>query len=114
MDESHLIAAIRYVEMKPVAAGLVSSPAEYRWSSARGHSENTHDMLATVFPFPYLILNWVDYLRLSSEKELKMMKDHEKTGRPLGSNSFIDKIEHAVGRILRPQKPGPKKKRHNS
>ena len=43
-------------------------------------------------------------MRLSSEKELKMMKGHEKTGRPLGSNSFIDKIEHAVGRVLRPSK----------
>ena len=43
-------------------------------------------------------------MRLSSVNELKMMKGHEKTGRPLGSNSFIDKIEHAVGRVLRPSK----------
>ena len=80
MDESHLFAAIRYVEMNPVAAGLVSTPAEYRWSSARAHIE-----------------------------ELKILKRHEHTGRPLGSERFIDKMEQAMGRVLRPQNPVPKR-----
>ena len=30
MDENHLLAAVRYVEMNPVAAGLVDVPEEYR------------------------------------------------------------------------------------
>ncbi len=37
LDEQHLLTATRYVEMDPVKAGLVSTPRQYRWSSARAH-----------------------------------------------------------------------------
>ena len=37
LDEPHVHAAVRYVEMNPVRAGLVSLPEDYPWSSARGH-----------------------------------------------------------------------------
>ena len=33
---------------------------------------------------------------------------HERTGRPLGTDSFIGRLENAPGRILHKQKPGPK------
>ena len=32
------------------------------------------------------------------------------TGRPLGSDKFIAKVERIAGRLLRKQKPGPKKR----
>jgi putative transposase len=46
--ESALNAAIRYVHDNPVAAGLVSAPEEFAWSSARrflkeGRLESTSD-----------------------------------------------------------------------
>ncbi|MGH2506760.1 MAG: REP-associated tyrosine transposase [Ktedonobacteraceae bacterium] len=34
LDEEHYFAALRYVERNPLRAGLVRSPAVYRWSSA--------------------------------------------------------------------------------
>jgi putative transposase len=37
MDENYLLAAVRYVEMNPVAAGLVKKPEDYPWSSAKAH-----------------------------------------------------------------------------
>lgn len=37
MDESHLWAAVRYVELNPVRAGLVALAQHYRWSSAAAH-----------------------------------------------------------------------------
>ncbi len=111
MDESHLLAAIRYVEMNPVAAGMVPNPAEYRWSSARAHLEETDDVLAAPFPFRDMIPDWKDFLRLSSDEEVKKLKRHEKSGRPMGNDGFVDKMEQTLGRVLRPQKPGPKKKR---
>ena len=33
---------------------------------------------------------------------------HERTGRPLGSDGFVARLERRLGRALRPQKPGPK------
>ena len=110
LDEPHLLAAVRYVEMNPVAAGLVSHPAEYRWSSARAHTKGIADALTSPSPLQTMIPDWQDYLQLSSEEELKTLKLHEKTGRPLGSNSFVEQMEQALGRTLRPQRPGPKKK----
>jgi putative transposase len=110
MDENHLLAAIRYVEMNPVAAEMVVKPEEYRWSSARSHLEGTEDMLASSFPLHNLILDWKDLLHLSSEEELKILKRHEYTGRPLGHDSFVAKLEKTSGRVLRPQRPGPNKK----
>jgi putative transposase len=104
------MAAIRYVEMNPVAAEMVVNPAEYRWSSAKSHLKGTEDMLASSFPLHNLIPSWKDLLHLSSEEELKILKRHEHTGRPLGRDSFIAKVEEIPGRVLRPQRPGPKKK----
>jgi len=37
MDEAHLHACLRYVELNPVRAGLVDRPEDWRWSSARAH-----------------------------------------------------------------------------
>jgi putative transposase len=57
-----------------------------------------------------MISNWKEFLRLSTGDELKILQQHERTGRPLGSGSFVEEIEQKIGRILRPQRPGPKKK----
>jgi putative transposase len=110
MDEFHLLAAVRYVEMNPVAAGLVADPADYPWSSASAHLDGTADRLASASPLPDMISNWKEFLRLSTGDELKILQQHERTGRPLGSGSFVEEIEQKIGRILRPQRPGPKKK----
>jgi len=109
MDEPHLLAAIRYVEMNPVAAGIVSDPAQYRWSSARAHLEGTDDLLASPFPLHDMVPRWDDLLYLSSDEELKILKRHEHTGRPLGSDGFVEDMEQTLGRTLKPQKPGPKR-----
>lgn len=34
---------------------------------------------------------------------------HERTGRPLGDGDFIGRIEEAICKVLRRQKPGPRK-----
>jgi putative transposase len=35
MDDAHLMAAVRYVELKPVAARMLALAGDWRWSSAR-------------------------------------------------------------------------------
>jgi len=37
MDDAHLMAAVRYVERNPVAAGLVDRAEQWPWSSAASH-----------------------------------------------------------------------------
>ncbi len=43
LDESHLWAAVRYVERNPVRAGLVEIAQRYPWSSAAAHCGLRHD-----------------------------------------------------------------------
>ena len=36
-EDEHFLACLRYIELNPVRAGMVSEPGEYRWSSYRAH-----------------------------------------------------------------------------
>ena len=114
MDEQHLLATARYIEMNPVAADLVEKPQNYRWSSARAHIEGKDDDLVKVAPLLDLISDWSSFLTLSSEDELDLLHRHERTGRPLGTPGFVETLEQTLGRVLQPQKPGPKKKDNDS
>jgi len=52
-----------------------------------------------------------DFLAIDAQKpEIELLRKHERTGRPLGVDSFIGTMELLLGRKLKPQKPGPKKK----
>lgn len=110
MDEHHLLAAARYIEMNPVAAGLAESPGDYPWSSAQAHLSGERDGLTTIKPLISRVPEWSDFLSLSTEEELNILKKHEKTGRPLGKDAFITTLEKHLQRVLRPQKRGPKPK----
>ena len=110
MDEQHLLAAARYVEMNPVAADLVENPADYRWSSARAHLTGQDDDLVKVAPLLDLVPDWYGFLQLSPPEEVDLFHRHERTGRPMGSDGFVANLERLMQRTLSPQKPGPKKK----
>ena len=109
MDESYLLAAMRYVEMNPVAAGLVDHPREYRWSSACAHLERQDDQLVKVAPLLDIVGDWSRFLSPSAPGELDLLQRHERNGRPLGTPAFVERLEQSLGRVLAPMKPGPKK-----
>jgi putative transposase len=48
MDEVHLLAAVFYVSLNPVRAGLVVHAADWAWSSARAHLTGKDDELVTL------------------------------------------------------------------
>jgi len=51
--ESYALACYRYVELNPVAAGIVRDPEAYRWSSHRANAGRAHSSLITPHPaFP--------------------------------------------------------------
>jgi putative transposase len=107
MDEPHLIAAARYVELNPVRAGLVPDAGEWPWSSAGPHLKGRDDCLVRTAPLLAMIPDWRALLNSAvREEELRDLREHGRTGRPLGSASFLDRLETMVGRILRPQKGG--------
>jgi len=115
MDESYLLAAARYIELNPVRAGLCAEAGEYAWSSAAAHLRASDDELAKVEPLLALVDDWKGLLAWGiEEKQAEEIRSHEKTGRPLGSTSFIGKLEKQLDRVLHKMKPGPKRKKDDN
>jgi len=111
MDEPYLLATARYVELNPVRARLVADPCEWPWSSARAHIVGRDDQLVKVAPLLGMIGDWRAFLKSAMpEEELRDIRRHARTGRPLGDESFLARLEEMVGRVLKPQKRGPKPK----
>jgi len=116
MDRESLATCSRYVEQAPVRARLVAHPRDWRWSSARAHlkvkgKDNLVDRRA--------LLDVVDDWRralgvLLPSAEVKLIAARERTGRPLGSPTFVNRLEKRLGRTLARQRPGPKPKRKKS
>jgi putative transposase len=108
MDEPYLVAAARYVELNPVRAKLVPSPAAWPWSSARAHLSGRNDCLVKVAPLLAMIADWSAFLKSAvPEEELRDVRRHGRAGRPLGDETFLGRLEERVGHALRPQKRGP-------
>jgi putative transposase len=109
MDEGYLLAAARYVELNPVRAGLVEEPWSYPWSSAQAHVTGVDDHLVHAAPLRAMVQDWRGLLLSPlSEQGIDALRKYERTGRPLGNERFVDKLEATLGRILRRQKPGRK------
>ena len=45
------------------------------------------------------------------EDDGDLVRRHERTGHPLGTPAFVDRLERLLRRMLKPQKRGPKPKR---
>jgi putative transposase len=111
MDETYLLASALYVEMNPVRANLAPDAASWPWSSARAHLTGKDDELVKVAPLLEMVGDWKQFLAGAEDERLDNIRRHERTGRPLGADSFVEQLETAVGRTLTREKPGPKGKR---
>lgn len=110
MDETHLWAAVRYVETNPVRAGLALRAEAYRWSSAAAHCGLREDaVVSRAFPSPGAISNWADFLGDGREESTahEHIRRQTRTGRPIGSSTFLDQLEQQLGRVVRPKRRGP-------
>ncbi|MEI8374237.1 MAG: hypothetical protein WCJ35_15550 [Planctomycetota bacterium] len=109
MDEPHLLAAARYVELNPVRAKLANHAGERPRSSARAHLSGHDDRLGKVAPLGSMIDDWEGFLnRALREEELGKLRDHGRTSWPHGDETFLVRLEPLVGCPVKPQKPGRK------
>jgi putative transposase len=107
MDEAHLHACVRYVELNPVRAGLVARPEDWPWSSARAHLGQGGDGLTVLQPMHDRIDDWGAYLDLGLAKpERDAIRAAEGACRPLGGSAFLDRVAAALGRDVRPPRRG--------
>ena len=110
MDGPHLRAAVPYVEDNPVRAGLCERAADWQWSSAAEAEGRA----------PVCLVDWELRDRLLEERNaadstglgdiVEAIRLHSRTGRPLGTEAFVQGVEVVTGRCLRPRKRGRKPK----
>jgi putative transposase len=111
LDERHLMAAARYVELNPVRAGMVGQAWEYAWSSAGFHSGvRAVDPLVKEKTLPTLAGNWLEFLSGGDEKEMNVLRMATRTGRPAGDEVFIAELSKIAGKIIMRGRPGRPRK----
>jgi putative transposase len=111
LDERYLLAAARYVERNPAAAGMVGHPLDYAWSSASAHLSGEPDRLVNPAPLLAMVPDWAAFIETPSRaEEAEALMCHERTGRPLGDEAFIKALEGELGRTLVAKKAGRKPK----
>mgnify|MGYP000628014847 CR=1 FL=1 len=110
MDEQHLVATVRYVELNTLRAKLCNDLSEWSWSSFHSHMSGIDDGIVTSEPMLQRVGNWKAYI--SSEYSLSddQIRMHGRTGRPAGDEGFIHQLESLTGRKLKKRKPGRKPK----
>ena len=118
-QETYLLACQRYIELNPVRAGMVTHPAEYRWSSYRANAQGEPDALVQAHPI-YAALELDAQSRQAAYRELfryeldpgqvDEIRQATNGNYALGNSSFAEQVTAALGRRATPGKSGRPRK----
>ena len=110
LDRPHLWEALRYTELNPMRAKLVTEATSWAWSSAAAHCgvAQADTFLSTeLWQTHWTNTSWRKYLAEGeTETVLASIRQCTHTGRPLGTQEFVHELENAIERRLVPQKGG--------
>lgn len=103
--DRYFLACMRYIELNPVRAGIVSVPYEYRWSSYHQNASGQPGGFLAVHDC-YLALGDDDkqrsnayrslFVTSETDKLLKEVRSTVQSGTPLGDDRFRLQIENAL------------------
>jgi putative transposase len=97
---------------QPCAGRLVEKPERYPWSSAAAHVKGVDEALVKVAPLLGRVNEWQSLPQSGmTEQEAVLIGRHERTGRPLGEEGFVSRLESRLGRVLHPLKLGRRRKK---
>jgi putative transposase len=109
---------MRYIECNPIRAKICRKAWRYGWSSAAAHVDEKFACELLDLSYWYERTSARQWQKLlaarQDESDVAGLRLNTHTGRPLGSDSFLSKLERRIGRRLRSLPIGrPKKKRRN-
>lgn len=106
LDDKYLISCLRYVEQNPVRANMVKQAWDYPYSSARYRVGivDSNEIL-TAYDTIEAIEDYKDFIT-SEIKDIEMIREKTRTGRPCGEESFYESIKLNFGMDLKPKKVG--------
>jgi putative transposase len=112
LDECHFWTAMIYVEQNPVRAGLVHAAGDWLWSSAAAHLKNAADVWLdlSAWRLRFNPESWKRCLQLglADAQTAERLREATRSGWPLGSDDFLDRLEREHHAKVRKAKPGPK------
>ena len=115
LDDAHQWAALRYVELNPVRAGMVDQAGGWRWSSAQAHLSGCDP--AGFIDFAdwharWSADSWCDALNhgVADADLIARIREATRTGRPAATVDYVKRVEISLGRQLLPLKRGRKTK----
>jgi len=116
LNEQHMIACTRYIERNPVRANLVKKPYLWSYSSAKIHCGiDKYDPLGVNQLFAYIEKEpkeWKEFIEApDNPDEMDGIRKKTKTGRPLGPNDFIERLEGQLKRVFKLKPKGRTKKK---
>jgi putative transposase len=111
-NDTYLWTIARYIESNPVIAGIIDKAENYRWSSAKAHLTGSTDPLlhSPSWLEPQQRKSYGEFLLNNDDDAQYAIRKATSTGRPFGSEDFIDNMELRLNQTLRPRKPGRPKK----
>ncbi|MBN1975022.1 MAG: transposase [Sedimentisphaerales bacterium] len=114
LDNRGFWLASKYVELNPLRAKICRIPWRYKWSSAAAHSgENDRHELLDLKKWNRMVTvkEWQkELLRGLDLEQISKLRLSTHTGRPLGTDSFMSKLEKLIGRRVRALPHGRPKK----
>ena len=114
MDSRHFLAAIGYVAMNPVRAGLVERAADWPWSSVRAHLAGSDDGVVTAAPALEAVGDFAAFLETAEDTAaVTAIRRSRTTGRPVGAKDWVAALEARTDRTLAPVRRGPKPRAEN-
>ena len=107
-NNQYLWAVARYIERNPLKVGLVENAEAYRWSSAKAHMTAANDTLlgATSWLSPEEQSTYAEFVVTEDEEVDNAIRKATRTGRPFGSEDFVDLLEFQLKQPLKAKKRG--------
>jgi len=111
-NDQYLWSVARYIERNPLKVALAASAESYSWSSAKAHIIGTNDPLLDATPWlsPQERSAYAEFVKYEDDETDNAIRRATRTGRPYGTDQFIDQLEFRLNQSLRPRKPGRPKK----
>lgn len=111
-SEQYLWAVARYIERNPLKAGLAARPEAYRWSSAKAHLTEVYDAVlsSAAWLAPSEKAAYSEFVLAANDEMDDKIRKATCTGRPFGSESFVENLEFQLNQRLRPKKAGRPRK----
>ncbi len=120
--DEYLLACIRYVELNPVRAQIVTHAEDYKWSSYNARMNENEIVNPDIDPCFLALgssieerrLRYLEFVRSAvPDGEWELIQDAVARGQLTGNNRYIEEVEKIIGRRIEHRRPGRPKGKSN-